>query len=162
MAWAFVSVGSNLAPEQHVRSGLQAMEAAFGPLQVSTIYRSRAIGFDGPDFLNLVVAFETHADPGAIAEVLRRIEDEHGRQREGGRFVSRQLDLDLLLLGDQVREGPPVTLPRPEITEHAFVLAPLAELAPTRRHPVSGATFGELWRAFDDSEQELEPVELQG
>lgn len=157
MVRAFVSVGSNLSPQAHVRSGVKAMEQAFGPLSLSTVYRSQAVGFSGPDFLNLVAAFDTDWSPEAITQALRRIEDEHGRHRDGPRFASRHLDLDLLLWGDRVQEGP-IALPRPEITQHAFVLRPLAELAPDQAHPVSGIPFKELWAAFDDPQQVLEPV----
>ena len=145
MPRVYVSVGSNLDPGRNVASALEALRARFGPLAVSTVYRCPAEGFEGPDFHNLAVAFESGEPPRRIAGALRAIEDAHGRRRDGPRFASRTLDLDLLLYGEAVIDEPGLRLPREEILRYAFVLRPLAELAPELRHPTAGRTLAELW-----------------
>lgn len=153
-----ISVGSNIQPESHVRSALGSLRHSFGDLQVSRVYESRAVGFEGANFLNLVVCAQTDEAPEAVASRLRRIESEHRRDRSGPRFGPRTLDLDLLLYDDLVREGPGIRLPRAEITEQAFVLAPLADVLPNARHPVLGETYAQLWAKFDQRSQELWPI----
>ncbi len=145
MPRVYVSVGSNLDPGRNVASALDALRARFGPLAVSTVYRCPAEGFEGPDFHNLAVGFDSAEPPRRIAGVLRAIEDAHGRRRDVPRFASRTLDLDLLLYGEAVIEEPGLRLPREEILRYAFVLRPLAELAPELRHPTAGRTLAELW-----------------
>jgi 2-amino-4-hydroxy-6-hydroxymethyldihydropteridine diphosphokinase len=160
MTRAFVSIGSNLDPQRNVRGALVALREHFTPLTVSTVYESEPVGFDGPNFYNLVVGFETANDLDSVLGVLAGIEQEFGRRRDGS-DGSRTLDLDLLLFGELVRHGNGLNLPRPDIEDYAFVLKPLAELVPDMRHPETGKTFGEMWREFHGP-QLLWPVELQG
>lgn len=160
MPRVFVSVGSNVDRDRNVVSGLAALEASFGAVRRSPVYRSSAVGFDGPDFYNLVVAFDSDLSPESVVRVLHGIEDEHGRRRDGPRYAPRTLDLDVLLYGMLTRHDEVIDIPREEITRHAFVLRPLAELAPQQRHPELGLTFAELWSRFDDPGQRLERVSL--
>lgn len=160
MPEVFVGVGSNIAPEQHVRQALGLLVARFGPLRISRVYRSHAVGFDGDDFLNLVVAFVTDLDIHTLGMALDIIEDACGRDRSQPRFAPRSLDLDLLLYGDAVIHEPGLDVPRPEIMEYAFVLKPLAELAGAYAHPETGEGFNDLWRRFDASAQPLVAVDL--
>ncbi|UCH52364.1 MAG: 2-amino-4-hydroxy-6-hydroxymethyldihydropteridine diphosphokinase, partial [Pseudomonadota bacterium] len=142
MPRAYVSIGSNIDKERNVRSALRALSARFGKLTVSPIYENRAVGFDGENFLNLVVSFDTAESAQAIAAALLWIENAHGRVREAGnRFNARTLDLDLLLYGNAVINEPSLQLPRAEIREHAFVLRPLADIAADVRDPVTGETY---------------------
>jgi 2-amino-4-hydroxy-6-hydroxymethyldihydropteridine diphosphokinase len=157
---AYISIGSNIAPEENIRSAISALRCRYAELELSPVYESKAVGFEGDDFFNLVAAFETDEGMQRIAAQLRELEDAHGRVRSGERFSARPLDLDLLLYGDTVVALPGLVLPRPEITEHAFVLLPLAQIAPRRRHPVIGLTYAELWERFDHSGQPLWPVDL--
>lgn len=158
MARVYVSVGSNIDRARNVRACLAALRQHFGALIVSTIYETAAVGFDGDDFYNLVVGFDTGQDVHAVARTLRAIEGRHGRVREAGRFAARTLDLDLLLYDDLVLDEDGLRLPRGEITRYAFVLRPLAEIAGDRVHPTRGGTIGELWQAFAASGERLEPV----
>lgn len=160
MPRVFVSIGSNIDPETHVCSCLRALRQRFGEVQLSTVYRTAAVGFDGDDFLNLVAAFDTDEAVDTVFKALHQIEDDHGRSRTEGRFKARTLDLDLLLYGDLVTSTERYHLPRDEITRYAFVLQPLAELAGQLRHPTAGRTIAELWRAFDASAEQMQAVKL--
>lgn len=151
----FVSAGSNIDPLLHLRSACQRLIDALGPLRLSPVYETRAVGFDGADFLNLVLAFSTTLSAVAINDLLRRVEDAEGRERGGSSFSSRTLDLDLLLHGDAVLKLPELTIPRDEILKYAFVLKPMVDLAPTLEHPTERRTMAQLWSAFDSAEQPI-------
>lgn len=148
MPEVFVGVGSNVDREANLRAGIAALRDAFGEVRASSVWDNPAVGFVGDDFLNLVVAFDSDLPVEDVAARLDGIEDRFGRRREGGGVVSRTLDLDLLLYGDLVLEQDRVRVPRSDIGDYAFVLRPLAELAPHRRHPVDGRTFSEMWQEF--------------
>lgn len=160
MAAVWVGIGSNIGREVNVASGLAALEREFGALRVSPIYRAAAVGMAGDEFYNLVAGFRTELAPADLVGVLHRIEAEHGRRRDpaAGRCLSRTLDIDLLLYDDLVRHDEAVDVPRADILRYAFVLRPLADVAGAERHPETGATFAELWAAFDRSGDDLEPV----
>jgi 2-amino-4-hydroxy-6-hydroxymethyldihydropteridine diphosphokinase len=143
MPLCFISIGSNIDPEKNVRGALQALHEHFGPLLISSIRETAAVGFEGAPFLNLVAGVFTEAEPQRLAATLSAIERLHGRARDTERFGPRTLDLDLLLYGDL--HDPSMKIPRPEITQHAFVLEPLTEIAPQVKHPLTGETFRELW-----------------
>lgn len=158
MARAFVSIGSNIDRERNIAAALASLQQQFGELQQSTTYETEAVGFEGDPFYNLVVGFDTTLPAREVARLLHDIEDRHGRQRQGGKFSARTLDLDLLLYDDLVLDDQNLKLPRPEILEYAFVLRPLAEIAGQRRHPLNGFSFAELWDAFDPTAQPMWPV----
>jgi len=162
MATVYVSVGSNVDRENNIRQCLDKLRQAFGSVQESTIYQSAAVGFQGDDFLNLVVQFDTSLDVYTVVSQLQEIEAEQGRRRGGDRFSSRTLDLDILLYDDLILEEAGLKLPRLDILRYAFVLCPLAELAGERRHPVLNTTFNQLWQAFDKPTERasLQPVRL--
>ena len=132
----------------------------FHGLRISTIYENKAVGFSGDNFYNFVVGCETGLELDEVISTLHRIEDEHGRDRSQPRFSSRTLDLDLLLYDDLVIDTGSLQLPRPDIDKYAYVLCPLAEIAPELRHPVSGKSYARLWSEFDRSDQELWPVKM--
>ena len=160
MAHIFIGVGSNREREKHTRAGIRVLRAGFWNVRISSIYENRAVGFVGADFYNFVVDCETTLEVDEVVDTLRRIENEYGRDRSHPGFSSITLDLDLLLYDDLVLSCESFQLPRSDIDRYAFVLCPLAELAPDLRHPVSGKTYAELWSEFDRSEQELRPVEF--
>ncbi len=161
MAEIYISVGSNVDAAKNVQSGVLALQRDFGTLRLSRVYESEAVGFDGENFLNLVVGADA-AELGvmAVSRLLSDIEDAHYRDRASPRFSPRTLDLDLLLYGDEVYTANGVSLPRDEITKNAFVLAPLAELAPSLRHPVLNQDYRTLWNAYDKTSQRLWPIEF--
>lgn len=161
MARVYVSIGSNIGREQNIRAGVAELRARFGTLILSSVYESEAVGFDGDSFYNLVAGFDTALAPQQVAEALRVIEEAHGRVRNGPRFSSRTLDIDLLLYDDLILHEGKLEIPRDEITKNAFVLWPLAEIAPQLRHPQRGVSYGALWEAFDRQSQPLWPVAFE-
>ncbi|MBS0514146.1 MAG: 2-amino-4-hydroxy-6-hydroxymethyldihydropteridine diphosphokinase [Proteobacteria bacterium] len=160
MSRAYLSLGSNLEPEKHLRAALAELRTRFGDIVVSPVYRCTAVGFDGPDFLNLAVAIDTDLSPQALNDWLHALEDRHGRRRDVARFSSRTLDVDIVLYDDLVMRGEGhLALPRPEL-KHAFVLKPLADIAPEAVHPLAHKTLARLWAehgpAADESMRHVE------
>ncbi len=160
MARVFVSVGSNVDRERHIAFALESLRARFGELQLSSVYESASVGFEGAPFFNLVVAFDTDLEPRPIVMALRKIEWCCGRERNGERFGPRTMDLDLLLVGDRVMRDEGLVLPREEIGSQAFILCPLAEIAGQRRHPLSGDTLGAMWARIEGDAGTLRKVRL--
>lgn len=158
---AFVGIGSNVEPERRVRQAVKLLRERFGAIRLSPVYRNAAVGFEGDDFLNLVVAFGTELEVTPLNATLDEIELACGRERGAARFAPRTMDLDLLLYGDRVSR-PPVVLPRPEVLKYAFVLRPLADLAPDRRHPGSESTYAELWARYPGEKGGMDAVPLPG
>jgi 2-amino-4-hydroxy-6-hydroxymethyldihydropteridine diphosphokinase len=151
MARAYLSLGSNLEPERHLRFALDALRERFGEIVISPAYRTPAVGFAGPDFINLAVGLDTSIDPETLDAFLHALEDRACRRRDVPRFSSRTLDLDLLLYDDRVLRGAGnLELPRPELAKHAFVLQPMADIAPDVVHPTLQRTLAELWREHPD------------
>ena len=151
----FLSLGSNIDRERHIRSGLQALEAAFGELTIRPVYESEAVGFDGDAFYNLVVGMTTALPVGELETRLKGIEKDHGRVRGEKKFSSRTLDIDILTYGDVTGTVDGVQLPRDEILKHAFVLKPLVDLVPDERHPETGQAYRDILEAAHFAEQKL-------
>jgi 2-amino-4-hydroxy-6-hydroxymethyldihydropteridine diphosphokinase len=156
---AYLSLGSNVEPERHLRAAIDALRARFGDIVVSPVYRVPAVGFDGPDFLNAAAIVETDLDPFALIEWLHQLESDNGRIRGHVKFSDRTLDIDLVYFDDVVLDLPELQIQRPEL-RHAFVLRPLADIAPTFVDPVRKVTLAKLWRAHPDFGGTLETVAL--
>ena len=153
MPHVWVSIGSNIARERHINAALRDLHRIFGALDVSPVYETEAVGFKGDAFLNLVAGFDTRRSPADIHRTLRQIEAQHGRERSGGKFSARTLDLDLLTYGQAVTDEGGKALPRDEILRYAFVLAPLADIAPDEIHPELGVAYRDLWERFENDDQ---------
>lgn len=161
MTRVWLSLGSNVDRERHIRAGIAALRARYGTLVVSPVYDSAAVGFTGNAFINLVVGIDTAEPVGELAAWLRALEEANGRTRSAGRkFNDRTLDIDILTYGDAAGEIDGIVLPRDEVTKHAFVLRPLADVAPDERHPVLGLTWRELLATKDFSAQPLARIEF--
>ncbi len=160
MAVVYVGLGSNIDPEKNLQLGISELRDRYGELQISAVYRSEALGFEGDDFLNLVAGFESDASPIEICETIEHIHNLSGRDRNGGKWESRPLDIDLLLYNDLVVDERSVRVPRKDVLEYSFVLRPMAELAPDLVHPVTGRTMLEHWQDFDPASHPLDSVGL--
>ncbi|MDD5410395.1 MAG: 2-amino-4-hydroxy-6-hydroxymethyldihydropteridine diphosphokinase [Methylobacter sp.] len=151
MPRGYISIGSNIDKDKNIPASLRALEQAFGNLTVSSIYESDPVGFTGDAFYNLIVGFDSDLEVKTVAKQLRQIELDNGRTRDSKKFSARTLDLDLILYGDLVINDGRLQIPRDEIERYAFVLEPLAEVAPTLKHPISHISYTELWEKFDKS-----------
>ena len=149
MPKVYMSIGSNIDRNKNIPSSLRALSERFGHLVLSSIYETAAVGFDGPPFFNIVVLFESELELRRVAEIAREIEIAHGRTQKSSKFSARSLDLDILLYGDVVMKDDKIQIPRDDILRYAFVLEPLAEIAPNEIHPVTKMKFSELWNAYD-------------
>lgn len=146
MTRAWLSLGSNLDPEVHLRGAIASLRERFGDtLVVSPVYRTSAVGFDGADFLNAAAGIDTGLQPVALNDWLHALEDAHGRMRGGPRFGDRSLDIDIVLFGQRIVAGPGhLQIPRPDL-RHAFVLKPLVDIAADVVVPGDGRTLAQLW-----------------
>lgn len=158
MTQVYAGIGSNLEPERNLRIAVAELRRRFGKVEFSPVYRNAAVGFEGPDFLNLVAAFACDAEPAALVETFNDIHALAGRVRGCDRFVSRALDIDLLLYGEQVSDDP--QLPRDDILSYAFALKPLCDVAPTLVHPQTGRSLCDHWQEMSAAGNPLTLVEL--
>lgn len=152
---AFIALGGNVGDVENTL--IEAIFAIDGLPQTSVraqsgFYRTRAWGrTDQPDFINAVAEVSTWLAPRILLDKLLEIEERHGRVRsEGEKWGPRELDLDLLLYGDESLDEPGLHLPHPRLHERAFVLVPLAEIAPMLLIPGRGSVT-DLLAAVDAS-----------
>lgn len=160
MARVYLGLGSNINAEENLRLGIAELRSRYGCVDLSAVYKSAALGFDGDDFLNMVVGLTSDESP---LDMHRQIEEIHalsGRRRRADRLMSRPLDIDLLMYDDVVSAGPPLRLPRQDVLECSFVLRPFAELAPDVVHPETGRSLAAHWRDFDATRHPLVPVRV--
>ena len=156
MVRVYVSIGSNIDKQKNIPSSVSSLQKHFGPLDISNVYETQAVGFDGDDFHNLVVGFDTDRTPKEISQILKQIEADHGRKRGKEQFSSRTLDLDQLLYGDLVLQMQGVNVPHPDILRYNFVLKPLTELAGEVMHPEEQQIINRLWEAnLENGEMKL-------
>lgn len=155
MAKVYLGLGSNIDPEDNLRLGIGELGARFGMLELSNVYRSAPVGFDGDDFLNLVAGLESDSSPAQLHAMLMEIHGLAGRTSGKSRYSPRTLDIDLLLYDDLVLDEPPIRIPRSDILKYSFVLGPLAEIAPQLRHPETGKLISEHWAEYDKESHPL-------
>ncbi len=151
MPLCYISIGSNIDREHNISSALGILDATFGTLSHSSLYESAAVGFTGTAFYNLVSAFHSDHDPIHINRKLKEIETKHGRIPNKEKFSARTLDIDLLLYDQDIIDSESIKIPHNDILNYAFVLEPLAEIAPEHHHPVKQRSYAELWADFDKS-----------
>lgn len=153
MATIYISIGSNQDAAEKIRYGIKRLREMFSSVEVSSVYESEAVGFDGDNFLNLVAKAETQLTISQVDQAFKRIEQAAGRRRDVPKYSDRTLDIDLLLYDDLICEKP-VKLPRGEVTKHAFVLLPLAEISGELCYPKTNKTYVQLWQDFEKKEQQ--------
>jgi 2-amino-4-hydroxy-6-hydroxymethyldihydropteridine diphosphokinase len=156
MTRIYLGAGSNSEPASRLRAAVAALERVFGAVRCSGVYRTAAVGVPAPDYLNLVIAFDSHRGPDAVKAELVAVEAAGGRRRETARSAVCTIDLDLLFCGARV--DAPRRLPHPDVLRRAFVLAPLAEVAPQLRHPVTGERLASAWHRLGGTWPAIEKV----
>lgn len=157
---AYLSLGSNIDPVTNLRSAVRALRARFGEIVLSPVYRIPAVGFTGPDFLNAAAIIDSDLDPFSLVAWLQGLERAHGRMRGHVKNSDRTLDMDIVYFDSVVLDLPGrLQLPRPEL-RHAFVLKPLADIAPDFVDPVRGVSLAELWAAHPEHGTVFERVAL--
>ena len=149
MSKVFVGVGTNINKEFNLRSSLSALQQIFRNVVRSSVYQSATVGFEGEDFYNMVVSFETTLTPSSINRVFSEIERKHGRKRGESPFVSRELDLDLLLYDNLIAEENGIYLPHRDLSKHSYILEPMVEIASDLVHPKIGKSVSELLQNLD-------------
>ena len=145
----YLSLGSNVSPEKNIKFALDQLCKIFGDVDSSSTYLTKAVGFKGSDFLNLVVRIDTALDPVELIAELHRIEEMTGRVTGTKAFNDRTLDIDVLIYDDLVDLN--LNIPRDEILKYGFVLEPLSELDPNGVHPTEKITFLELWNRLKEN-----------
>jgi 2-amino-4-hydroxy-6-hydroxymethyldihydropteridine diphosphokinase len=155
---AFLSLGSNIEPEENLSKAVAMLAQASRLVAVSPVWETLPLGTtDQPNFLNAATMVETDRTPEAFKrEVIRRIEDELGRVRNGEKFGPRTIDIDIMLFNQQILELDNRHIPDPEIVERPFVAIPLAEIAPDYRHPETGQTLRDIARTFDVNREHMQ------
>jgi 2-amino-4-hydroxy-6-hydroxymethyldihydropteridine diphosphokinase len=152
MPKAYLSLGSNQEPEQHLSAAVLALRQTFGEIVLSDWVQTKAVGFEGPDFINGAAIIETDWDVYTLDAWLHALEDANGRKRDVPRFSSRTLDIDIIFFDDLILQGPGnLQIPRPEL-KHAFVLGPLAQIAPDFINPETGGSLAVAWRRLNISD----------
>ena len=145
----FLSLGSNIEPEKNIDFAKEQLQIKYGKLLISSVYKTKAVGFKGDDFLNLVIKTSTSDSPETVIDYLHYIEKQTGRETGTGQFNSRTLDIDLLLYGDLIDAS--LNLPRDEILEYDFVLEPLVEIFPEGIHPIEKRSYKEIFIELNSS-----------
>jgi 2-amino-4-hydroxy-6-hydroxymethyldihydropteridine diphosphokinase len=156
----YVAAGSNVDPLVNLRRALDELARHYPRLRCSRAWRNAAVGFEGDDFVNLVIGFDTDEDPDTVIGRLHEAEARCGRSRNAPKWAPRSMDLDILLYGQRVCDQRGLVLPRPDLARRAYMLRPAAELAPDFVHPTLGLTLGALWGQFDHAAHPMQPVAL--
>ncbi|MFH1560659.1 MAG: 2-amino-4-hydroxy-6-hydroxymethyldihydropteridine diphosphokinase [Chloroflexota bacterium] len=145
MATAYLGLGSNLGDrEDNLRRALSLLRQETSLTALSSVYETEPWGYTSqPLFLNMVCALETGLSPQELLELAQGVEREMGRIPTF-RYGPRIIDVDILMYGEEVMDTPGLQLPHPGIAQRAFVLVPLAEIAPGLAHPSLGKSIGEL------------------
>jgi len=164
MTRVYAGLGSNVDKEKNIPAGLNTLASHFSPLVISMVYESEPLGFDGDNFYNLVVGFDTDLSASEVVRIFKSIESSSGRmpasQNASAKTISHTLDIDLLLFGDLIQHDDQIDVPRNDIKQYSFVICPLAEIAGDSKHPETGLSLAEMWQSFDKDSHQLKPVTL--
>ena len=151
-----VSIGSNIGDRlENIQSSLDLIHSRIASLTgISCIYESESIGFDGDDFYNICASFFSNISPHLVMQQLLEIEKTLGRNRSAEtKYISRIIDIDILLIEDLVIDSEELKVPHPEMCNRRFVMEPLIEIDPNLIHPVSKVSLKEIHEAFDQNQK---------
>ena len=151
-----VSIGSNIGDRlENIQSSLDLIHSRIASLTgISCIYDSESIGFDGDDFYNICASFFSNISPHLVMQQLLEIEKTLGRNRsDETKYISRIIDIDILLIEDLVIDSEELKVPHPEMCNRRFVMEPLIEIDPNLIHPVSKVSLKEIYEAFDQNQK---------
>ena len=146
MAQIYIGVGSNCNAAQNIASALRSLMRHFGKLTLSKTYATEPVGCEGKEFYNLVVGCDSSHDAQGVIEALKAIESAHDREHLRQNYVSITLDLDLLTYDDLQLQIGNYRIPRADISNCAYILKPLAQIAPKIRHPEIGESYEAMWK----------------
>ncbi len=154
---AYLSLGSNINPEQNLRAAIELLATHTRLLAVSSVWETAPVGItDQPNFLNAAALIATDLRPSALKwQVLRVIEAQLHRDRSGHRFGPRTIDIDLVLFNNAIFELDGSPIPDPDVLARPFVAIPLAEIAPAYRHPETGQPLETIAAAFHGEKQKM-------
>ena len=147
----YVGIGSNIDPITNIRNCIKSLKKSFTKLNLSPVYESSSMGFEGPNFYNLVAYFETMNELKSLKKILNEIESQNGRSLGEVKFSSRTLDIDILYFDDLIDNE--MNIPRSEIVKFDFVLRPLYDIAPGHVHPKTKKTHNRM--LTDDNYQKM-------
>jgi len=149
MSKVYIGIGSNVDREKNINSCIKCFREKYSNIILSPLYETSSMGFDGPNFYNLVCSFETNQNIIKLKKELSIIEKNHGRSMNETKFSSRTLDIDILYYDDLIHKDENINLPRKEIIKYDFVLRPLVDIAPEFIHPSLKKTNREILNEFD-------------
>jgi len=149
----YLGLGSNMGNRQdNLDRALELLSQRLRVVKVSSVYDTEPmVNTNQPRFLNLVCQVDTNIEPMALLTLVKGIESKLGRT-PGKSNAPRPIDIDILFYGDQVMETPQLVIPHPRLAKRAFVLVPLAEIAPDLVHPVNGQTVKELLQGIKEAQ----------
>ena len=143
MIQSYISIGSNIDATKNITSAKRELSSIFA-CTYSDNFHSKAEGFKGKDFINLVAGFKTSLDPISLTQTLKSLEKKIGRDTNQKGMRDRVIDLDLILFGDLIMNDQGIELPSNDIEDYLFILEPLAQIAHKEIHPVFNISFGEM------------------
>ena len=156
----FVGIGSNIDREKNIKSCVSILKDVYGDMMISPVYETESMGFDGPNFYNLVSCFETNQSVYELKNTLNEIENDHGRHFNETKFSSRTLDIDILYYDDLVLSDDKIQIPRKEICEYDFVLKPLVDLVPDFIHPTHKISHKDMMNNIKIKKQIISTINI--
>lgn len=154
-----ISIGSNTNRAFHLKQAVFLLRPFIDVMKLSPAYESQPVNFNGENFINIVLGGQVDLDLTSTLDLLKSLEKQYKRNRDAANKSLITLDLDLLIYDDYICEQP-IQLPRPEILTNAYVLWPLQDIFPDLHHPSLKKTYAQLWKEYNNPEQQLWPIEF--
>ncbi len=157
----FVGIGSNIERVKNIKSCIKIIKTEFYDIKISPVYETQSMGFDGPNFYNLVCSFYTFLDIYNLKKFLNNLELDHGRNLNETKFSSRTLDIDILYYDDLIINNDIIQLPRKEILDYDFVIQPLTDIAPNSIHPEKNIKHIEILERSDFEKNIIKKINFE-